>query len=120
MVNVDKIKSLAKEKGISITFICAKVGQQRSYLNDVKQGKTSIPPDRLEIIADILNTTPAYLKDETDIKERPVHNDEDEPGRDLVVVHRNGQKIVYHITEEKLKALEPLLKELDAKDAPDL
>jgi len=77
LVNVDKIKALAKEKGISITFICAKVGQQRSYLNDVKQGKTSIPPDRLEIIADILNTTPAYLKDETDQKEKPVDSTEE-------------------------------------------
>ncbi|MCI8589714.1 MAG: helix-turn-helix transcriptional regulator [Clostridiales bacterium] len=114
MVNIDKIKSLAKEKGISIAFICSKIGQQRGYLNDVKQGKTSIAPDRLQIIADILNTTPEYLKDETDIKEKPVHAEMDEPGQDLIVVHRNGQRIVYHITDEKLKALEPLLKELEA------
>lgn len=112
MVNVAKIKDLAKEKGISITFICSKLGQQRSYLNDVKNGKTSISPERLQIIADILNTTPEYLRDETEQKEKPVQ--EDEPGQDLVVVHRNGKRITYHITDEKLKALEPLLKELEA------
>ena len=66
MVNVDKIETLAKEKGISITFICKKLGFKRTYLNDVKLGKCSISEEGLKIISDILGTTPEYLKDESD------------------------------------------------------
>lgn len=66
MVNIDKIKTLAKEKGISIAFICKKLGFQRTYLNDVKLGKCSMSEEGLRITADILGTTPEYLKDESD------------------------------------------------------
>ncbi len=72
MVNVAKIKALAKEKGVSITFLCQKVGQGAWYLNDVSRGKAPMPSDRLKTIADILGTTPEYLCDENDQKENVV------------------------------------------------
>ncbi len=68
MVNIDKIKALAKEKGISLTYLCRSVGQGRGYLNDVKSGKTTMPADRLNIIAEKLGTTTRYLADEDDVK----------------------------------------------------
>ena len=74
MANVDKIKGLAKEKGISITHLCTAVGQGPYYLNDVKKEKCKMPMERLTVIADILGTTVEYLTDQTDDpskKEKP-------------------------------------------------
>ncbi len=68
MVNIDKIKKLAKDQGISITFVCNAVGQGPYYLNDVKRRGADIPDERLKIVADILHTTPEYLRDESEEK----------------------------------------------------
>ncbi|MBO5299049.1 MAG: helix-turn-helix domain-containing protein [Clostridia bacterium] len=70
MYNINKIKALAKEKGVKQNYICAQLGLQYSYLNDVEKGKNKLTEERLRIIADILGTTPEYLKDETDVKEK--------------------------------------------------
>jgi len=75
LVNIDKIKSLAKEKGISITFLCQTIGQGPYYLNDVKKRNGSIPEDRLQKIAEILGTTADYLADKTEQKERPAQKE---------------------------------------------
>lgn len=58
---IDRIKSLAKEKGIKLKFICSKLGVAESYIGNVKSGRDRMTPERLEIIADILDTTPEYL-----------------------------------------------------------
>lgn len=75
MVNIDKIKALAKEKGVSITFLCQAIGQGAYYFNDVKRRNGSIPDDRLAIIADTLGTTVDYLTDKTDQKEKPTSSE---------------------------------------------
>lgn len=77
-MTIDKIETLAKEKGMSLSFLCGKLGLARNYLSEVKKGKTKISDDRLAIIADILNTTSEYLKGETDIKEKPTSAQADE------------------------------------------
>ena len=61
LVNIDKIKALAKEQGVSIAFICRKFNLERNYLNDVKYGKSKMSDERIATIAEILNTTPEYL-----------------------------------------------------------
>lgn len=71
MVVLDRIKELSKKKGWSLSFLASKLGLTASYFTDVKNGKTKISNDRLITIADILSTTPEYLKGETDIKEKP-------------------------------------------------
>lgn len=108
MVNTDKIKKLAKEKGISITFVCAAIGQGPYYLNDVKRRKADIPDDRLDIIADILDTTCDYLRDKSDVKQRsPEDIPEDEKRlRELLSQMSEEQlqtalKIISAIAEEK-------------------
>lgn len=75
-MQIDQIESLAKEKGLSLSFISTQLGLRRTYLKDVKLGRSSIPADRLAQIADILGTTPEYLRGETDIKEKPAENGE--------------------------------------------
>lgn len=70
MVVLDRIKELSKKKGWSLSFLASKLGLTASYFTDVKNGKTKISNDRLITIADILSTTPEYLKGETDVKEK--------------------------------------------------
>lgn len=70
-MEVDRIKALAKEKGITLAFICSRLGVRRQYFSDVQAGKSSISEERLKIVADILDTTPEYLRGETDKKEKP-------------------------------------------------
>ena len=63
---IDKIKNTAKEKGISIAFICSKLGVGRGYLNDVIAGKNRLTDDRLSTIAGILGVSVDYLLGRTD------------------------------------------------------
>lgn len=78
LVNIDKIKTLAKEQGIKLSFICSKLGLSgRTYFQDIKKNKSDIPDARLQVIADILHTSPAYLRDETDDKKPPDYKAEE-------------------------------------------
>ena len=61
---IDRIKALAKEKGIKLKFICANLGVAESYLGNVRSGRDRMTPERLKIIADILSTTPEHLSGE--------------------------------------------------------
>lgn len=81
---IDKILNILKEKGISQAFVCGKLGLRRSYLADVRIGKDNLSDDRLAVIADILNTTPEYLKGETDIKEKPATEVGSERNKELL------------------------------------
>lgn len=71
MVNITKIKELCRTRGIKQSYICTQLGLARNYLSDVQYGKSLMTDDRLETIASILHTTPAYLKDETDNPDIP-------------------------------------------------
>lgn len=70
-----KIIERAKSQGVSQAFIAEHLGVNRSFLNQATKGQAQITPDRLEKIAELLHTTPAYLMDETDdpapIKKEP-------------------------------------------------
>ena len=66
MVNIPKIKAMCKEKGIKQGFICAQFGVGSSYLNDVAKGKNSMSDERIAKVAEILDTSYAYLTDQTD------------------------------------------------------
>ena len=78
MVNIDKIKTLASDNGIKLSFITQKLGVQHTYFADIKRHNRDIPDDRLQTIAEILNTTPEYLRDQTDEKEKAPAGDTDE------------------------------------------
>jgi transcriptional regulator with XRE-family HTH domain len=66
MSTVDRITNLAKEKGITQAFISSKIGVHRNWLSCVRRDNVKISDERIAIIADILGTTTAYLKGETD------------------------------------------------------
>ena len=69
-MKTDRIRSLSKEKGLSLSFICRKLGVAPVYFIDIDKSGRDIPSDKLNEIADILDTTPEYLKGETDVKEK--------------------------------------------------
>lgn len=71
MVNIDKIKELAKQQGISITYLCSSIGQGAYYFNDVKRRNGDIPDSRLAVIAELLSTTTDYLRDKSDCPDAP-------------------------------------------------
>lgn len=66
LVNIDKLKILAQEQGIKLGFLAQKIGVPHTYFADIKSKQRDIPDSRLLVIADILHTTPEYLRDETD------------------------------------------------------
>ena len=68
---IERIKAMAKQQGITQTFLCKQIGKRATYLNEVKLGKDRIHDNEIEVIASILNTTPAYLRGETDDPEPP-------------------------------------------------
>lgn len=73
-VNVDKIKDLAKEQGMTMKYFSDHFGKHRGFLANVRRGKDYIDENELKFIAEKLNTTPEYLTDQTEIKERQSNN----------------------------------------------
>jgi transcriptional regulator with XRE-family HTH domain len=67
----NRIKALAKEKDITMNSICRAIGKSSSYFADKERLGKDIPEDILVIVADRLGTTVAYLRGETDEKEKP-------------------------------------------------
>lgn len=101
MADIDKIFELAKERGVKKSYICEKLGLKRSYLNDVKNKKTRISDSRLKIIANILNTTPEYLKGEGD-RENEVEKLGDENKQDLLKSADNDYSTLSKYLQKKL------------------
>lgn len=67
MVNINKIKELAKIKGITTAFLCSKIGKHRGYLKDVARSeRPNMPEEYIRTIAEILDTSYEYLTDQTD------------------------------------------------------
>lgn len=71
LVIVDRIKKLCIERGIKQQYIFDCLGVNRTLFADWERGKSKPANRHIEAIADILQTTPEYLRGETDKKERP-------------------------------------------------
>ncbi|HIW74758.1 MAG TPA: helix-turn-helix domain-containing protein [Firmicutes bacterium] len=77
-MKTDRIRELAKQSDLSLAFLCRRIGVAKVYFNDIDKSGRDIPDYKLSVIADILNTTPEYLRGETDVKEKPAGNKADE------------------------------------------
>lgn len=107
MANIDKIKQLAKEKGIKIKFICGQLGLSETYLSNVKNGRDHMTDERLSTIAKLLGTTTAYLNDETDEK-RPLT---DFTPNSVTVWDKNGIAVSRTLSPEQTEILISLLEQ---------
>ena len=116
MANIDKIKALAKEKGIKIKYICSQLGLSETYLSNVKNGKDRMTDERLAIIAQILGTTTEYLTDKTDKKN--IAPDNDIKDNTIFVAGRNGSFTQRRLTDEQVDLFLKMINQLP--DADDL
>ena len=107
MVNIDKIKTLAKSKGISISFICEQFGAGRGYLNDIARGKNTMSDDRIHKVARMLDTTYDYLVDLTDDPD-PRYAAKNAESPEEKLIHQFIEK-VYRLTPEQIENAETLL-----------
>lgn len=71
---VARIKSMAANKGIKLYYISDMLGVGPSYFSDCARGKNTISPERLETIADLLDTTVAWLRGESEDAKRPLED----------------------------------------------
>lgn len=120
MVNIDKIRAMAKENKRSLSYLVSAIGlNSRTYFNDVEKYGRDIPDKYLSIIAKELNTTVAYLRDETDVKEKPSANSEElNLGKNTIVVRgRDGSVTTKTLTDKQLHALQVIIDQF--ADAPD-
>lgn len=70
MLDIDRLNSLFAETGIKKTTVAEKLNRNRVIFNDWAKGKSAPSEDQLEIVAQALGTTVAYLCGESDVKER--------------------------------------------------
>lgn len=106
--NIQKIKALAKEQGLSQKFICDCLGKRRTFLSEVGLGNGKITQEELEIIANKLNTTVEYLTDQTEQKEKPVDQMTDEQ-LDNALIH-----LLSGLTADDIKKVEAFIAGLKA------
>lgn len=81
-VNVDRIKEVAKLRGITMKYLCDCIGKRSAFLSQVRLGYDHIDTNELSIIADKLNTTVEYLTGQTDQAQRPPEAGKGEPAGD--------------------------------------
>ena len=116
MVNYNRLKNRAKEMGIKYSFLCEKIGVYSTYISDLKNKNLDIPDERLKIIADLLNTTVEYLKDETDQKEKPSGDNTER----LSDMHREIIERLSTLSPEKLREAESYIDFLLAQQEKDV
>jgi hypothetical protein len=106
-MNYDKLELLAKEKGISKTFLCQIVGRERYYLRDCKKNCIVPPDEYVEAWANALGSSVEYLTDKTDDpapkEKEPVQALSEEDDLILQILHSMT-------VEEKLDLIEYLRK----------
>ena len=65
-IDVERIRDIALVRGVKLSHICTQLGLTRVYFNDLAKKDKPVPDDRLAAIAEMLYTTPEYLRGETD------------------------------------------------------
>lgn len=79
MFRYDRLEELIKGSGKSKIYLCKKMNLGPTYLRDAKKQNSNIKDEPLRILAEELNTTPEYLRGETDdpgVKKAPGINAE--------------------------------------------
>lgn len=79
MGNIQTVKKISKEKGISLAFVCRQIGRSHGYLAEIANRDGDVPEKMLEPVANALGVTVAELKgEEPEQKEKPAPSEESE------------------------------------------
>lgn len=111
----NKFQELCKEKGVSANKVAKDLSIASGTVTEWKKGRTPMN-STLKKVADYFGV-PVDVFSESGQKEKPTP--QGEPTEDLLVLHRNGKRIEYHLTPEQLAALKPLLDQLDSNSDSD-
>ena len=71
MGNIQTVKKISKEKGISLAFACRQIGRSHGYLAEIANRDGDVPEKMLGPIANALGVTVAELTGESEQKEKP-------------------------------------------------
>lgn len=72
MGNIQTVKKISKEKGISLAFVCRQIGRSHGYLAEIANRDGDVPEKMLGPIANALGVTVEELKGEDPAqKEKP-------------------------------------------------
>ena len=94
----DRFEELRRSKGITKTFIAATLGRSPTLCQDWKQQKSKPSEEQLEVISEILETSPAYLCGETD---DPARHSDDELEQLLTAVReREDMRMLFRVARD--------------------
>lgn len=72
MGNIQTVKKISKEKGISLAFVCRQIGKSHGYLAEIANRDGDVPEKMLEPVAKALGVTVEEIKgQEPAQKEKP-------------------------------------------------
>lgn len=77
MGNIQTVKKISKEKGISLAFVCRQIGRSHGYLAEIANRDGDVPEKMLGPIANALGVTVEALTGEEQ-KEKPTPSEESE------------------------------------------
>lgn len=77
MGNIQTVKKISKEKGISLAFVCRQIGRSHGYLAEIANRDGDVPEKMLVPIANALGVTVEELTGEEQ-KEKPTPSKESE------------------------------------------
>jgi transcriptional regulator with XRE-family HTH domain len=75
--NIQTVKKISKEKGISLAFVCRQIGRSHGYLAEIANRDGDVPEKMLGPIANALGVTVEELTGEEQ-KEKPTPSEESE------------------------------------------
>ena len=66
MARVDRIIALIKQKGLTQTFVCEKLGAKRGKIGDWARGKSTPKPCEIAVLSELLGVSEDYLSGASD------------------------------------------------------
>ena len=115
---MNRIKSLRLKNKLTQTELAKYLNVAQNTISYWEQGKYDIDNESLTKLADLFRCSTDYLLGRE--TKNPVTENDDGKSENIIVIHRNGKRHVYHLSKEKLDALKPSLEELDSMDEPNL
>lgn len=107
---ISRIKERAKQKGITQTHLCKRIGKRATFFNEVNHGKDSIDEAEIRKIAEILEVSPEYILGETD---DPTRQDSDDK---ISAEDEELLTLFKKLTSDKKETLKKLIEQMSERE----